>query len=59
MDLTLLRAPEAPEPRPPEVMAFWHFDEDARRISAPWRYVESPNEEALREQAENNGCRTG
>jgi hypothetical protein len=55
----LLLAPQAPEPLPPKVKAFWDYDEDARRVRAPWRYAESPNEQAMREQLEANGCWTG
>jgi hypothetical protein len=54
-----LSVPEASEPPPARVMAFWHHDEDAHRASRPWRYQESPNEELIREQAERDGCWAG
>jgi hypothetical protein len=54
-----LPAPEAPEPPPPKVMAFWNYDEDARRARAPWRYAESPAEQSMREQLERDGAWTG
>jgi hypothetical protein len=54
-----LSAPEAVEPVPPKVMAFWNYDEDAHRADRPWRYQESPNEQAVREQAESDGAWTG
>jgi hypothetical protein len=41
-------APEAPELLPPKVKAFWDYDEDAHRARTPWRYAESPNEQAIR-----------
>ena len=52
-------ASQAPEPLPPRVKAFWDYDEDARRTRAPWRYLESPDEQLAREQAERNGSWTG
>jgi hypothetical protein len=52
-------APEAPEPLPPKVMAFWNFDEDAHRARTPWRYAESPAEQSMREQMERGGAWTG
>ena len=55
----LLPAPQAAEPPPAKVMAFWHHDEDAHQIDRPWRYAESPNEQAVREQAERDGAWTG
>jgi hypothetical protein len=54
-----LSAPQAAKPVPPRVLAFWNFDEDKHRAQTPWRYVESPNEQAVREQAERNGAWTG
>jgi hypothetical protein len=54
-----LPAPPPPEPLPPRVAAFWNFDEDAHRARTPWRYAESPDEQAIREDAENRGCWTG
>jgi hypothetical protein len=54
-----LLAPKAPEPLPPKVKAFWDYDEDAHRASRPWRYMENPNEQAVREQAERDGAWTG
>jgi hypothetical protein len=44
---------------PPKVKAFFDYDEDAHRASRPWRYQESPNEQAIREQAESDGCWAG
>jgi hypothetical protein len=54
-----LPAPEAVEPVPPKVLAFWNYDEDAHRADRPWRYQESPNEQTIREQAERDGCWAG
>jgi hypothetical protein len=48
-----------PSPPPARVMAFWHHDEDAHLTSRPWRHMESPNEQAIREQAERDGSWAG
>jgi hypothetical protein len=48
-----------PEPIPERIKRFWDFDEDAHRARKPWRYVESPDEQSMREQAENNGAWAG
>jgi hypothetical protein len=52
-------APPPPEPIPARVMRFWNYDEDAHRAMTPWRYAESPNEQAVREAAESDGSWAG
>jgi hypothetical protein len=48
--------PQAAEPPPPKVLAFWYAED---RPPPPWRYAESPEEQAIREQAERDGSWTG
>ena len=50
-----LPAPQAVEPPPPKVLAFWHADE---RTPPPWR-LESEADRQSREEAEKHGCWTG
>jgi hypothetical protein len=51
--------PASEQEIPARVMRFWNYDEDTRSALTPWRLAESPNEQAIRKQLENNGCWAG